>query len=815
MDALIDPIYNHCLTHVEPFVRRNAVSCLFEIYSKYGEELLEGIKDQLLELLESEMDINTKRNALVFLFKVDRKAALEYLSESIEEDDVHSFGDILQLVIIRNLIKLCRSDDSNKGRYMILLIEFMKSKHESVVFELSMNMISLSRSDGLLRAAIEQLIKVFLNCSDMNVKLVILDKLDEFKRIKLDFLGQSLVELFAIFTKENVSVRKKTLKLVSNLVDSHNVNDFLRLIKEQLLWSVNTKMEAPLLEKYQKQLLSLAATITEPRPESAKLQMEPRLLEDLLKIILVQKMADTFAIGNHAKTVIVNLVDFEDELGVGASALIKRNLTIIKNKEIVKMCFGFYAGLMATAKDAKELLNLKLKILNAYTIQNSRSKRAKKAEETREAKQDEIIRKVIILEDGTYGTELVKASALTDAGKGLEQDNFDFIIEILGSDTLFLLNFLRQLVRLLSLLEPRDRKQTSVVVMRKTLEIYKLLCKFSKTDQFVFAELNRLVSHIKTLNTKSATTVLKGFAKRRKKQRPAESEAVVEAPESLQKLSEFDDLLGFRALKGRAKADAYFDDGELFLTNFESAAQDQRKVTSKLKNLVQLTGYSDPIYAECTFKFTKYNIDLEVFLLNRTDSILKNVNINFFSTVKNKDMQNLRLLEKVKLPYLMPGENTSVFKSLKYNVNKEFQFFGDISFENNAGIPMGNIRTSNINFNILEFLEAHKISTRRFRHLWQICEWENKVKIKTKQRDVASFIQIMKRKLSLTEVAELRIEHSVYSTFSMYSRFCLGKDLLINFCIEKMAKGFEGHIRLRSQNMGLVVLVAKILRQIQ
>jgi coatomer subunit beta len=814
MDALIDPIYSHCLSHVEPYVRRNAVSCLFEIYSKYGEELLEGIKDKLLDLLENEMDINTKRNALVFLFKVDKKEALNYLSENIEDEDVHSFGDILQLVIIRNLIKLCQSDDSNKGKYMVLLIEFMKSKHESVVFELSMNMISLTRSDGLLRAAIDQLIRVFLGCSDMNVKLVILEKLEEYKKIKLSFLTKSLVKLFSIFTKENVSVKKKGLKLVENLVDDKNVNDFLKMLKEQLIWSVNAKIEKTLLEKYQKKLLRLLANITEPRPLSSKFSMQPKFLEELLKIILVQKMEDTFAVSNYAKKILTNLVDFEEDLGIQASKIIKKNITIIKNQEISKMCFSLYASLMSQPKEAKEFLNLKLNILNGYTIVNSRIKKTKKVEENKESKADEIIRKVIILEDGTYGTELVKASSLENENKE-GKENFDSIIESLGQDNLFLVNFLRQLMRLLSLLDAKDRKQTSLVVMRKTLEIYKILKKIAKVDRFVFTELNKLITQIKQLNAGvGSELVLKGMAKRKKKQRPLQTESEETVQETAQKLSEFDDLLGFRGLKGRAKADAYFDDGELFLKNFDSAAQDQKKVTSKLKNMVQLTGYSDPIYSECTFKFTKYNIDLEVFMLNRTDSILKNVNINFFSSVNMKGLQNLRLLEKVKLPYLMPGESTSIYKSLKYNVNKEFQFFGDISFENNAGTPMGNIRTNNINFNILEFLEAHKISTRRFRHLWQVCDWENKIKLKTKCKDVLQFIESMKKKLSLSEVRNLRIEHSVYCTFSMYSRFCLGKDLLINFCFEKSSNGFEGYIRLRSQNMGLVVLIGKILRQI-
>lgn len=815
MDALIDPIYSHCLTHVEPYVRRNAVSCLFEIYAKYGDELLEGIKEKLLDLLENEMDINTKRNALVFLFQVDKKAALDYLSESIEDEDVHSFGDILQLVIIRNLIKLCQTDDSNKGKYMVLLIEFMKSKHESVVFELSMNMISLTRSDGLLRAAIDQLIRVFLGCSDMNVKLVILEKLEEYKQVKLSFLTKSLVKLFSIFTKENVSVKKKGLKLVQNLVNAQNVNDFLKMLKEQLIWSVNAKIEKTLLEKYQKKLLGLLASITEPRPLSSKLPMQPKLLEELLKIILMQKMEETFAISNNAKTILTNLIDFSEDLGINTSGIIKKNLIIVKNQEISKVCFSLYSGLMTQPKEAKELLNLKLKILNQYTIVKSRAKKTKKVEESKESQTDEVVRKVIILEDGTYGTELVQASSLVDQTGDASQDNFDAIVETLGSDPLFLVNFLRHLVRLLGLLDPKDRKKTSLVIMRKTLEIYKILRKFSKADRFVFSELNKLISQIKQLNSgMGSELVLKGFNKRKRKQRPEEPKESEGVSESAQKLSEFDDLLGFRGLKGRTKADAYFDDGELFLKNFDSAAQDQKKVTSKLKNLVQLTGYSDPIYAECTFKFTKYNIDLEVFLLNRTDSILKNLNINFFSSVNLKGLQNLRLLEKVKLPYLMPGENTSIYKSLKYNVNKEFQFFGDISFENNAGTPMATIRTNNIHFNILEFLEAHKISTRRFRHLWQVCDWENKIKLKTKCKDVLQFIESMKRKLSLSEVRHLRIEHSMYCTFSMYSRFCLGKDLLINFCFEKSANGFEGYIRLRSQNMGLVVLIGKILRQI-
>ena len=40
IDSLLIPIYDNCLKHVEAFVRRNAVECLFELYLKFGEEII-------------------------------------------------------------------------------------------------------------------------------------------------------------------------------------------------------------------------------------------------------------------------------------------------------------------------------------------------------------------------------------------------------------------------------------------------------------------------------------------------------------------------------------------------------------------------------------------------------------------------------------------------------------------------------------------------------------------------------------------------------------------------------------------------------
>ena len=52
----------------------------------------------MLGFLETEQDASCKRNAFMMLIHADQDKALEYLSSCI--DQVHTFGDILQLVIV-------------------------------------------------------------------------------------------------------------------------------------------------------------------------------------------------------------------------------------------------------------------------------------------------------------------------------------------------------------------------------------------------------------------------------------------------------------------------------------------------------------------------------------------------------------------------------------------------------------------------------------------------------------------------------------------------------------------------------------------
>lgn len=52
LDALLPPLYDKCLDHIESFVRRNAIECLSSLHRKFGSHLLPELDQKMLHLLQ-------------------------------------------------------------------------------------------------------------------------------------------------------------------------------------------------------------------------------------------------------------------------------------------------------------------------------------------------------------------------------------------------------------------------------------------------------------------------------------------------------------------------------------------------------------------------------------------------------------------------------------------------------------------------------------------------------------------------------------------------------------------------------------------
>jgi hypothetical protein len=124
--------------------------------------------------------------------------------------------------------------------------------------------------------------------------------------------------------------------------------------------------------------------------------------------------------------------------------------------------------------------------------------------------------------------------------------------------------------------------------------------------------------------------------------------------------------------------------------------QNEVKVESKeiFPDLFQLTGFSDQIYSEAKIIFGKFTIEIELYIINQTDQIQKNINISYFSLISEDGKKTQQIFkDKSKHPMLLPGQSAMVRKILSYDQQKEYQFFAEFTFQNNAGLIMDIIKT--------------------------------------------------------------------------------------------------------------------------
>lgn len=67
------------------------------------------------------------------------------------------------------------------------------------------------------------------------------------------------------------------------------------------------------------------------------------------------------------------------------------------------------------------------------------------------------------------------------------------------------------------------------------------------------------------------------------------------------------------------------DDLDLTPSDLTPRVNSSSSYTKRLSKVIQLTGYSDPVYAEAFVDFHKYDINFEILLVNRTKEMLQNV----------------------------------------------------------------------------------------------------------------------------------------------------------------------------------------------
>jgi coatomer subunit beta len=177
---------------------------------------------------------------------------------------------------------------------------------------------------------------------------------------------------------------------------------------------------------------------------------------------------------------------------------------------------------------------------------------------------------------------------------------------------------------------------------------------------------------------------------------------------------------------------------------------------SSLSRIVQLTGFSDPVYAEAFVKVNKFDIILDVLLVNQTTETLQNLSIEFAT------LGDLKLVERPATQTVAGRSFLSLQATVKVSSADTGVIFGSIVYDRAGTAEQEIVILNDIHVDVMDYIQPATCTENQFRSMWTEFEWENKVNVNSKgQDDQLTLREYLDKLMSRTNMACLTPEASL------------------------------------------------------
>ena len=425
------------------------------------------------------------------------------------------------------------------------------------------------------------------------------------------------------------------------------------------------------------------------------------------------------------------------------------------------------------------------------------------------------VTKTRVLADGTYATETVYTSAAAQAR--LEQVKAaakpPLRALILGGD-FYTSSVLASALTKLTLRYAELEKDEAAINALKA-EAMLIMTSLVRVGQSHFAAIpidedsrERIMNCIQTLanlqTAKAATDIFLNDSRAAyTKMVAAEEKKALEKKEKDNKKAVIqpDDLITFRQFAKKNASD--MDDLDADLSRATGVTEVRDDFISKLSRMVQLTGFSDSVYAEACVTVQQFDIILDVLIVNQTTETLRDLTIDFAT------LGDLKLVERPVPHTLGPQGFHSIKATIKVSSTETGVIFGNVVYDKQGASDSSvNIVLNDIHVDIMDYIKPAYCNEAQFRSMWTEFEWENKVNVNTTISDLRTYLQhIMKS----TNMACLTPDGALdgdcdFLSANLCARSLFGEDALANLSIEKTDDGaIQGHVRIRSKTQGIAL----------
>ncbi|GAA5868542.1 hypothetical protein JCM8547_003180 [Rhodosporidiobolus lusitaniae] len=838
------PTVRACLEHRHSYVRKNAVMAVFTIFQNH-DFLIPDAPELIQTFMAAESDTTSLRNAFTMLQSVASSRAVEYFLSIY--DQIPQLDEMMQLSVIELIRKESKAGGSGaaegplKARYIKCIFELLNSGSHAVKYEAAATLTTLTQNPAAVKAAASCLISLVLSEPSNNVKTIVLTRLASLHAKHEHVLDDLVMDVLRVLASPDMDVRKKALDIAMDMVGGRNVEDVVTFLKKELQRTMDPSFEKA--AEYRQLLIGTIHTCAIRHSEVAS----------SVVLVLMDFLGDASS-NASAVDVIAFVREVVEKFPDLRSGIVERLLDTfgeIKSGKVFRGAMWIVGEYASTKEEVGKAMRMVRKVIGEVPILASEQRLLDQAEQEAAATTDHLngdaslVQKPVpvtttrVLADGTYATETAYSQTSSTAAASLEAVKAaakpPLRALILGGDfytaTVLAATLTKLVMRFKEITAREGGEQRSVNELRA--ESMLIMTSIIRVGQSHFASVpidedaqERIMACLQSLaeldspspSSPSAAAQVLEEVFLRDTQKAYATMVAHEEKKALEKkrredkatATQADDLIVFRQLqKKNVGADA--DEYELDLTKATGATEAAKDdFVSKLQRVVQLTGFSDPVYAEAYVHVQGFDILLDVLLVNQTNETLQNLTCEFAT------LGDLRLVERP-VPYTLgPQSFQSVKATIKVSSTETGVIFGNIFYDAasaTSAVAAGGdnahcVVLNDIHIDILDYIQQGWCNEAQFRSMWTEFEWENKVNVNTNidtLRGYLAHIMASTNMACLTPDAALEGDCGFLSA-NLYARSLFGEDALANLSIEKMSDGtLAGHVRIRSKTQGIAL----------
>ncbi|KAJ2998407.1 hypothetical protein NUW58_g335 [Xylaria curta] len=817
---LIEPLLSSarsCLEHRHAYVRKNAVFAVASIH-QHSPSLIPDASDLIATFLDGESDATCKRNAFAALSSIDHDKALTYLSGVFE--GIPNAEELLQLVELEFIRKDAIQNQQNKARYLRLIFDLLEANTSTVVYEAASSLTTLTSNPVAVKAAAAKFIELSIKEADNNVKLIVLDRVDQLRQRNEGILDDLIMEILRVLSSPDIDVRRKALGIALEMVSSKNVEEVILLLKKELSKTVDQEYEKN--AEYRQLLIQsihqCAIKFSEVAASVVDLLMD--FIADFSNtsavdvISFVKEVVEKFP--KLRPSIVARLVDTLSEVRAGK---VYRGIVWIVGeysleesdiRDAWKKIRASLGEIPILASEQRLLDNVDAQNEQEQEQVNGHSKPAQPSGSRR------------VLADGTYATETALTSASTTAARleAVKAAQKPPLRQLILDGDYYLATVLSAT---LTKLVMRHSEISSDKARTNALKAEAMLIMISiirvGQSQFVKApidedSIDRIMSCVRSLAEFAENKPLESVflddtrkAFRAMVQVEEKKRAAKEAFEKAKTAIQVDDVVQIRQLSKKNHGEGA-DEIELDLERATGGEATSEDLTSKLSRVVQLTGFSDPVYAEAYVKVHQFDIVLDVLLVNQTTETLQNLSVEFAT------LGDLKVVERPTTQNLGPHDFHNVQCTIKVSSTDTGVIFGNVVYDGAHSTDTNVVILNDLHVDIMDYIQPATCTETQFRTMWTEFEWENKVNINSKAKSLREFLEQL---MACTNMNCLTPEASMkgdcqFLSANLYAKSVFGEDALANLSIEKEGEDgpITGFVRIRSRSQGLALSLGSL-----